>query len=100
MTSHEQPIFGDDETISAVVMLPVRELPDRGQLTAVVSFLRSAGEQQGVDIGIVYEFEPDHPAYVDTMDELEWKWRPRAAAGFADHMTKELVPAGYLEVRP
>ena len=99
VSSHEHPVFGDDETCSAVVMLPVDELPSPGQLAAAVGFLSSA-EQYGVDVGIVYEFDSGHPAHIDTIEALELVWRPRAIRGFADHVTKELVPAGFPEVTP
>jgi hypothetical protein len=53
-----------------------------------------------VDVTPIFEHLPEHPDHLEAVDVREFKWRPRAAMNVADHRTKELVPAGFVEVRP
>ncbi len=52
-----------------------------------------------MDVRRVVAFDADDPRYLDTVD-LVARWRAQARVNVADHTTKELVPAGWLEVRP
>jgi hypothetical protein len=100
VSAHEDPLFGEAESLSTIVILPFRQLPSEPhRLALLLDFLHGAEERHRVDVGIVYAYDPDHPGYVaQTVGALEFKWRPRAGMGVADHTSKELVPAGYLEV--
>jgi hypothetical protein len=99
VSSHELPLFGADETVSSIVILPAREvLREAHRRALLVEFLQSAEENHRVDVGIVYDFDTDHPDHLETIEALEFNWRPRASQGIADHATRELVDAGFLEV--
>jgi hypothetical protein len=100
VSSHEEPLFGEAETLSSIVILPASDLPpERHRLAMLLDFLGSAQQRHRVDVGIVYEFATQHPSYLDTVEALDFKWRPRASQNIADHATKLLVRAGYLEVQ-
>lgn len=101
VSNHAEPLFGDDETLSAVVILPMTDLPvELPRRAMLIDFLRTAEVHHRVDVGIVYQFDSDHPDALFTVEALEWRWRRRASHGIADHVTRELVPAGFLEVQP
>ena len=53
-----------------------------------------------MNVSSIFEFPPGHPGSVDSLEMLEFKWRPRASVGVADHSLGELVPAGFVEVVP
>ncbi len=101
VSAHEDPLFGDAESLSALVLLPVASMPaSPGQRAVLVDFLHAAEQNYRVDVRIVFEYEREHPSYVDvTQEALEFRWRPSASLGVADHTTKELVPAGFVKVR-
>lgn len=101
VSDHREPLFGESETLSTIVIVPeaeIRLLGDR--LPMLVGFLQAAEEQYRVDVDLVYEFEPGDDRTIETMDVLDFRWRPRASKGVADHATRELESAGFLEVRP
>ncbi len=102
VSEHPEPVFGDHEVLDALAILPLTELAqDDVRAAMIVGFLQAAPERHRVDVRIVYEFERDHPDYVPfTVGALEGKYRPQASRGIADHRTKVLVDAGFLEVRP
>lgn len=99
VSSHDEPLFGDHESLSTMVILPARELTNSALTQTLVSFLAGAEEQHRVDVRRVVAFDADDPRYLDTVD-LVARWRAQARVNVADHTTKELVPAGWLEVRP
>jgi hypothetical protein len=101
VSNHPEPLWGDLEVLSSIVILPVTELPRQLEhLELLMTFIQAAQTNYRVDVGAVFEFEPDDPNHLDTIDELEFKWRPRATLGIADHVTRVLEPAGFLEVLP
>ncbi len=66
----------------------------------LLDFLQGALDKHRVDAGYVFEFAPNSPYRSETLEALEFKYRPRATLGVADHESMELVPAGFLEVLP
>lgn len=101
VSNHAIPLFGDYETLSALVILPVAELPsDEAQGTMLLDFIQGALKNHRVDAARVFEFPQDNPHQLETIEALEYKYRPRATVGVADHSTKELESAGFLEVLP
>ena len=99
VSSHDEPLFGVRETLSAMVLLSARELTSAALTRALVSFLARAEEQHRVDVRTVIAFDAGDPRYLDTVDAVE-RWRGQAQMNVADHTTMELVPAGWLEVGP
>lgn len=101
VSNHPEPLDGKHQVISALTVLPDVEFHDLGDREpALVTFLRVAEQTYKVDAGIVIEFEPGDDRNLETMDAMEGKWRPRAQRGVADHSTRLLEPAGYVEVLP
>jgi hypothetical protein len=100
VSAHSEPQFGDAETIEAAVFLPVRELPPPGspELEMLVDFVHSAQARHRVNVAKLYEVSPEEPGYLDYVDAVEFKWRPRASTGVPDHESRELEPAGFIEV--
>jgi hypothetical protein len=100
VSNHAEPVMGNNQVMNSLAILPVRDLPqsDAG-LAMLVGFLQVAERNHRVDAPWVYEFEPGDDGNLDTMEALE-KWRPRAQVGIADHSTRDLVPAGFVEVLP
>lgn len=66
----------------------------------LVNFIQRTPEEHSIDAGFVFEFSEGTDEFLETLDALDFKWRRRAIVGVADHSTKELVPAGFLEVGP
>lgn len=101
VSSHPEPVFGQFETVQALVICPAVDLPQSDhEVAMLLNFIASAQEHHHVDLTAVYEFPLDHPAQLDAVDALEFKWRPRATRNIGDHVTKMLVPAGFVEVQP
>ena len=101
ISAHVEPLFGERETIQAVVLLPVPDLPATDhEIAMLVDFIGNAQDRHRVDATPIFERLPDHPDYLEAVDALEFKWRPRATMNVADHRTMELVPAGFVEVGP
>jgi hypothetical protein len=86
--------------MSSLVILPEPDLPDQGMTGMLLHFLQSAESDHSVDAPVVIDFSEDSADRLETIDALEFKWRPRASLGVADHATKDLVPAGFLEILP
>jgi hypothetical protein len=100
ISSHLEPLFGEHESLQAVVFLPVFDIPKTDHEQAMlVDFLRSAHARH-VDVTPLYEHAIDHPDYVEIIDAVEFKWLPRASKNIADHVERDLVPAGFVEVLP
>ena len=100
VSNHREPLFGELQDLSSVVILPVADLPSIDQGTMLMQWLQGAGSSHRVDVAVVFGFDVAHPDHLETVEALELKWRPRALSGVADHATRELVPAGFLEVLP
>jgi hypothetical protein len=101
ISDHTEPLFGESETMQAVVILPAAHLPrEEHEIAMLVDFIRSAQGRHGVDLTMVLEYPPGHPDNIETMDALEGRWRPRAVLNVADHVTRVRVPAGFVEVQP
>jgi hypothetical protein len=98
VSSHDEPLFGEHETLSAMVLLPAGELTSVAVSQALVSFLARAEEQHRVDVRPVFAFDVGDPRSLETVAMVE-RWRAQAAVNVADHTTMELVTAGWLEVR-
>jgi hypothetical protein len=98
ISSHLDPLWGEDEVLSSLVILPVADLPKDNLTAMLVSFLQVAPEQHYVDAAFVFDFAEGSDEHLETIDALEFKWRPRAILGVADHATGELEPAGFLEI--
>lgn len=100
VSNHPEPLFGDREVITAVVVLPVADLPIRREhIEMLLTYIQGAQETCRVDCGFVFEFPEGDPRRLDTTEDLELKYRDRATSGVADHVSRQLVPAGFLEVR-
>lgn len=97
VSSHDEPLFGDHESLSTMVLLPARELTSAALTQVLVSFLAGAEEQHRVDARTVFAFDVGDPRYLDTVGMVE-RWRAQAQVNIADHTTMDLVPAGWLEV--
>jgi hypothetical protein len=100
VSNHAEPLFGDLEVITALVVLPVADLPVRrehGEM--LLHYIQGAEQTCRVDCAFVFEFPEGHERRLETVDALEMKYRDRATSGVADHGSMELVPAGFLEVR-
>jgi len=96
-----EPLFGEHETISAAALMPAESMPaEVHRRAALRALLQRAEHEFYVDVIPIYDFPADHPDHLLTVEELELKVRPRASKGIADFSSKELVPAGYVEVRP
>lgn len=100
VSNHAEPLYGEDQDLSSLVLLPTDDLPTPEQVAMLFQWLQGARTTHGVDVAIVFGFPEGHPDHLETMDALEMKWRPRALSNVADHITRELVPAGFLEVVP
>lgn len=99
VSGHEDPQFGDRETIQAVVLLPVADMPvDAERMALFSAAIQAAQSLNRVDVSPVYLFPPGHPGEIDTLDVLEFKWRPRASVGVPLAGAGDLEPAGFLEV--
>jgi hypothetical protein len=87
--------------IGAVVVLPVLDLPLQREHGEILLYNIQAAEATcRVDAGFVFEFPEPDLRHLETVEALELKWRDRATSGVADHVSRQLVPAGFLEVRP
>jgi len=75
VSNHEEPLFGEHESMSCLVILPVAGLTvDSPSVTMLVDFLRGAEERHRVDVGIVYDLDRAHPDYLSaTVEALETK---------------------------
>ena len=100
VSNHPEPLWGESETMSSLVILPEPDLPDPGVTAMLWHFLQSAHSEHSVDAPVVIDFSEDSDDRLETIEALEFKWRPRASLGIADHATKDLVPAGFLEILP
>jgi hypothetical protein len=100
VSNHVTPLYGEHETVSAIVILPAADVPSDETGIMLLDFVQGALDRHRVDAGYVFEFGLGHPAHLETVDALEIKYRPRAMVGVADHRSGELVPAGFLEVLP
>lgn len=101
VSNHAEPLWGDLERIDAVVILPASDVPtDPVALDHLLGYLRGAHEHHDVDVSFVLEVPSHHPHYTEVRAQLDGKWRPRATKGVADHRTRVLVPAGFIEVAP
>jgi hypothetical protein len=100
VSNHPGPLFGDREDVTAVVVLPVEDLPSqREHIEMLLTYIQAAQGTCRVDCGFVFEFPEGDPRRLETVDALEMEYRDRATSGVADHVSRELVPAGFLEVR-
>lgn len=101
VSAHDNPLFGERETMSAAALLPVGSMPaEDHRVAALLSLLQSAEENFRVDVEKVFEYPADHPDHLLTIGALEYRIRPRACVGIADDATKLLVPTGFVEVKP
>jgi hypothetical protein len=81
VSNHVAPLFGEHETLNALVILPVAELPsDEAQGTMLLNFIQGALQNHRVDAAWVFEFAPESPQHIETIENLEYKYRPRATA--------------------
>lgn len=100
VSNHLEPLYREFQDLSSLVTLPVHDLPSTEQGTMLLQWLQDARSTHRVDVATVFGFPVDHSEHLETVDALEMKWRPRALSNVADHDTRELVPAGFLEVLP
>jgi hypothetical protein len=100
VSNHPEPVWGDGEKLSCITILPESEVAGEERALMLEAYLGAAMDNHSVDAGLVIRFDDGTAESLDTLDVLEGKWRPRATRGFADHSTRELVPAGFLEVLP
>jgi hypothetical protein len=100
ISNHREPLFGDLEVLSSLVILPVVDLPDINLITMVVHSLQAAESNFKVDASYVFEFPAGDENVIETMEALEFLYRPRVSRGIEDHESKVLVPAGFIEVGP
>lgn len=101
VSAHREALDGDSQVLSALAILPGVDVESLGgQLPMLIIFLQTAEAQHKVDAGFVFEFAAGDDRNLDTMEALEAKWLPRARRGVADHASRVLVPAGYVEVAP
>ena len=100
VSNHPAPLFGEREVMTAVVVLPVADLPSqREHIEMLRTYIQGAQETCRVDCGFVIEFPEGDERRLDTTEDLEFKYRDRATSAVADHVSRDLVPAGFLEVR-
>jgi hypothetical protein len=99
VSNHPDPLWGSDEVLSSLVILPADEMPEAGIASMLISYLQLARTEDAVDAAWVVDFPNGSEESLDTIEAIEFKWRPRAAVGIADHSSMELSPAGYLEIR-
>ncbi|HWI05498.1 MAG TPA: hypothetical protein VNT52_16955 [Acidimicrobiales bacterium] len=98
VSATQLPRFGDQETLTALVFLPVSELislPEHRH-GLLMHALQAAIPLYSVDAGWVYVFSLDDPESAETATVVESKWRPRATYSPLDD---DPVPVGYIEVR-
>lgn len=100
VSNHPIPLHGQHESLTSLVILPEGEVAALGwhRQAKLRTFLQAAEGNHRVDVSVVYEFLPGDERVVDTMELLEYKYRPRASRGVADHSTGTLVAAGFVEV--
>lgn len=101
VSNHPVPLFGEAETLEALVILPVQSVPTSDAELSLLSAALDPGRAQNVlrvVLAVVYEHPPNHPDRIESIEALEYKWRPRAILNVADHNSRDLVPAGFLEV--
>lgn len=98
VSATQLPRFGDQETLPALVFLPIGELvvaPEHRQ-GVILHALQAAIDLYAVNAGWVYEFQDGDPQVADTTNSVESKWRPRARHSPIDD---DSVPVGFIEVR-
>lgn len=99
VSNHSDPLFGADEVLDCLVILPSSEVRDDGLADMLISYLQAAVREHAVDARWVIDFPNGSEEWIDTFQAIEFKWRGQASMGIADHISKELVPAGFLEVQ-
>lgn len=98
VTATQLPRFGDEETLTALVFLPVSELivlPEH-HYGLLMHALQAAISLYSVNAGWVYEHPPDDAVMADMSAVVESKWRPRATHSPIDD---DSLPVGFIEVR-
>lgn len=100
ITTVEEPLFGDRASVNALVIVPMPDIPQTPErLALLLGSVHSAEELHRVDAALVLELPTSHAGHHVTTDELRF-WRRRSTVTIVDITTREMVPAGFIEVMP
>ena len=100
ITNVPEPLFGHRATLRAVVRVDIEALPrTAGGLALLVASIHSAETLHRVDASLAIGYPPHDPRSPDAVADLA-NWQHQAGRAIVDLQSREMIPAGFIEVQP
>lgn len=100
ITAVPEPLFGQRAVVRAVVLTELSRLPrDRAALNLLVGSVFSAEDLHRVDASLWISYPPGDSRRPAAEHDLR-TWRHQAGQAIVDLESREMIPAGFIEVQP
>ena len=100
ITATPEPLFGDRAFTRGVVLIDLADLPrDSPARNLLAGSVFSAEQLHQVDASLWVGYPTHDPRRRAADDDLR-NWRHQASRAIVDLQSREMIPAGYIEVQP